>query len=192
MSYDIFNIVDDWTSAPTQSLEPYRTIIQYAGTGIILRNVTDEIQIKFSQSFLNLTKANEILLLNYFNSHKGRLNAFWCPLPKNYFTATQNIGLTDTILYILDTTPVYLRGYERMYIVTKAGSIFYSKITGMTSTTMTIATPLGSNINKSDIAFFGKLVYCRFDQDEIELTYTTPEISECTLSFIELPKEYPV
>src|SRR5271169_6361584 len=97
---DIFNIVIDWLKHPTQGLEPFRTPIQYAGTGIRIRKITDEIQIKFTASFTNMTKTIESSLLTYFNNHKGRLNAFWVPVPKNYFFATADIGSLDTTIQI--------------------------------------------------------------------------------------------
>ena len=192
MPYDIFNLNDDWSSPPTQTLEPYRSIIQSSGTGQKIRNITDEIQIKFTSSYVNSSKADEYALIDYFNSHKGRLNAFWTPLSKNYFTSTQDIGSSDTTIHIKDVSPIWLRGYERMCIITKQGDLYYSKIVSITSSLMTIAVALGTAIKTSDISLFGKLIYCRFDQDELQITHATSEISECQLSFVELPKEYPV
>ena len=56
---------------------------------------------------------------------------------------------------------------------------------------MTIDAPLGQSVPVNEIQLFGKLIYCRFDQDEIVMRHITTDISECELSFIELPKEYP-
>ena len=192
MTTDIFSIKNDWLKQPTQTLEPYRTIIQYPGSGIKIRKITDDVQIKFTASFTNLTKEDISDLLSYFNSHKGRQKAFWVPVPKNYFTATLDIGSTDVIIRIEDPSPIFLRGYERSYILRNDGSIFFNKIMGLTSSIMTIDAPLGQFVSKDSIAFFGRLIYCRFDQDEIVMQHITTDISECELSFIELPKEYPI
>ena len=191
MPYDIFNIGIDWAKQPKQTIEPYRTIIQYPGSGIYIRDITDEIQIKFSAEYTNLSKSAENQILSYFMSHKGRLNAFWTPVPKNYFTATANIGASDTTIQIKDISPIWLRGYERMFIIGPDLTLYHAKITGLTSTSMNIDAPLGVALKTNDILLFGKLIYCRFDQDEISMQYSSDSVSECELSFIELPKEYP-
>ena len=191
MSYDIFNIGIDWAKQPKQALEPFRTIIQYPGSGIYIRNISDDIQVKFSAEYTNLSKSAENQILSYFNSHKGRLNAFWTPIPKNYYTMLNRYNSTDTQISIADPSPIWLRGYERMVIIDNSGNVYYSKITNMTSTFMFIQTPLGVTLQVTDVAFFGRLIYCRFDQDEISMQYRSDSVSECELSFLELPKEYP-
>jgi hypothetical protein len=192
MPYDIFNIGIDWAKQPKQTLEPYRTIIQYPGSGIYIRDISDEIQIKFSAEYTNLSKSAENQILSYFKTHNGRLNAFWIPVPKNYFTATANIGAGNTTISIQDVSPIWLRGYERMFIIGPDLTLYHAKITGLTSTTMSIDAPLGVALTMGQILLFGKLIYCRFDQDEISMQYSSDSVSECELSFIELPKEYPL
>jgi hypothetical protein len=192
MPYDIFNIGLDWSKHPTQTLEPYRTPIQYPGSGIYLRNITDDVQIKVSVSFTNMSKSDENALLTYFNNHKGRLNAFWFPIPKNYFTALYyNISAADTHINIADSSPIWLRGYERMFILTKSGSLYHAKIDNITTLVMNLTTAIGGDILLTDISIFGKMIYCRFDQDDLVIKHTTTAISECDAALIELPKEYP-
>ena len=190
-SLDIFNIDKNWLNHPSQGLEPFRTVIQYPGSGLRLRNISDEIQIKFTASFTNMTKTIENTLLTYFNTHMGRLKAFWVPVPKNYFFATTDIGASDTTINIMDVSPIWLRGYERMFIVTQQGNLYHAKIMSLTSSTMVIDAPIGA-VSKSNISIFGKLIWARFDMDEVQMHYISPGISECDLSFIELPKEYVV
>jgi hypothetical protein len=189
MALDIFNIGEDWTSPPGQGIEPYRSPIQYPGTGVVLRNITDDIQIKFTSSFVNLTKTVESSILSFFSLHKGRQRAFWAVVPKNYFHAVEPIGANDTEIVISETFTMWLRPHERMVIVDSAGTIRHSRIVSVAAGVMTVASPLGVALSISSIRLFGRLIYCRFDQDEIILNHITPEISECELSFIELPKE---
>ena len=189
---DFFTIKPDWVKQPSQGFEPFRTPIQYPGTGIKLRNITEEVQIKFTASFTNMSKADEYELLSFFNAHKGRLNAFWFPIPKNYFTATANVPASGHVIDILSAFPVWLRGYERMFMLLTTGVLCYSKIISIVDTTMTVDTALqGGEIDIRDIILFGKLICCRFDQDELSIQHITTAISECDISFIELPKEYP-
>jgi hypothetical protein len=189
MPIDLFNVGIDWLKHPSQGLEPFRTPIQYPGTGIRIRKISDEIQIKFTASFTNMTKAIENNLLEYFKDHKGRLKAFWVPVPKNYFFATSDIGISDTTIQIKNVSPIFLRGYERMFILDQFGNFNYAKILNLTSSVMTIDAPIGA-ILKSNISIFGKLIWARFDQDEISSHYISPGISETDISFLELPKEY--
>ena len=43
---------------------------------------------------------------------------------------------------------------------------------------------------ENDPELFGRMILCRFDQDEIELQHDTPDLSEADIAFRELPKEY--
>lgn len=189
MPLDIFSIKDDWTKPPSQSVDQYRTPIQYPGSGMYLRNITDDIRIKFTSSFTNLGKSAETAVLEFFSNHSGRQKAFWAIVPKSYFTVTATIGASDTTIQIADPSPVWLRPRERVALVTYAGSVHHARVVAMTSSTMQIDHAFGVSIAAASVAIFTRLIYCRFDQDEVVMVHTAPGISECELSFIELPME---
>ena len=190
---DKFLIGNDWATSPSQSLEPYRTIIQYSGTGISIRNISDFIQIKIGFHFTNMSKTDEYNILSFFNSHRGRLNAFWLPIPKNYWTLALDTAPTDPYDLTLKNygTPA-IRAYDRLFILLNTGDYISRKIAGFDDPILSIQSPLDRVVSVGNINIFGKLIYCRFDQDEIQIHYISPGVSECDLSFIELPKEYPV
>ena len=195
-----FLIGGDWNKGPSQSLEPYRTIIQYPGTGIKIRDITNSVknQIKFTIHFGNINKAAEYALLTAFYTYRGRATGFWVPLPKIYWTLRLDTTMEDpTNLAIADTCFQWFLGKERMYLYLSDGSYISRQITDLTYAfggheVMTVNTALDRIIKVSDVGIFGKLLFCRFDQDEIEFQYTTTALSDCDIDFIELPMEYPV
>ena len=82
-------------------------------------------------------------------------------------------------------------------VLLKNGDYISRQVLGMTTSPtpphpniMALVTPLDRVVKTTDIELFGRLILCRFDQDELELKHDTPHRSECDLSFRELPKEY--
>lgn len=198
-STDIFTIGADWQTVPTQALEPFRTIIQYPGTGVKIRKITDNVQIKFTIHFGNMSKADEYALLSFFDLHRGRAKSFWLPIPKNYWTLDMDtlIGYPH-YLVLKNSDPQWLRGYERMFLLLKNGDYIGREIYNITTVStpgqpnlMTVVTALDRVVKVMDVELFGKLILCRFDQDEIELQHVSTALSDCDLSFQELPLEYP-
>lgn len=189
---DVFALGADWKSAPTQTLEPYRTIIQYPGSGIKIRDITDDIQIKFSMHMGNMNKAGEYNLLSYFAAHRGRANAFWLPMPKNYWTMRGDMvpGFLQYVP-ITDAQTAWLRGYERMFVLLNNGDYIGRKILSIGSQLILLNTAADRVVHAADVNIIGKLLLCRFDQDELELSHTSSALSDCDISFCELPKEYP-
>ena len=199
-STDVFTIRNDWDAQPTQGLDPFRTVIQAPGTGINLRNITDDVQISFTMHFCQKDKNDENTLLNFFNSHRGRANAFWFPIPRNYWTLnTDTDPGTPNFLVLDNTDPQWLHGWERMFVLLKNGDYIGRQIASIATpggsglpNLMTVVTALDRVVKVQDVETFGRLLLCRFDQDELELKHVTTAQSEVDIAFKEWPKEYPI
>ena len=195
---DKFLLGCDWQSQPTKGVEPFRTVIQAPGTGIKLRNITDDVQHVFSMHFSNMSKTDENDLLSFFAARRGRASAFWLPIPESYWKLNVDTDLATPNFLVLDNSdPQYLQGYERLFMLLRSGDYLCRQVFSVTTpggpglpNLMTVVTALDRVIKKNDPELFGRMILCRFDQDEIELQHDTPDLSETDIAFRELPKEY--
>ena len=196
---DVFTIKNDWDTNPSQGFEPYRTVIQYPGSGIKLRNITDDVAISFVLHFCTKDKSEENALLAFFYARRGRASAFWLPVPKQVWELSADVNLTfPKLLVLVNSDPQWLRGYERMFMLLKNGDYISREVVSITTVNapplnpniMTVVTDMDRVVKPADVEMFGKLLLVRFDQDELELKHDSTALAECDLSFKELPKEY--
>lgn len=193
---DKFLIKPDWSGKHSRNFNFGRTLTGYPGTGkAMYGNITD-LPFSAEYSFSNVSRNEEYALLSAFNTFKGRWSRFWMPIWNSYFTLASNItaGATTCQVNNILFHEVY-RGYERLFIELANGDIVSRKITAAVEVSktverLTVETAFDRNIAVSDIACFGKLILCRFDNDIVSISYKTSEVSTYTLSFVELVKEY--
>lgn len=101
---------------------------------------------------------------------------------QGYTTLTLG-GTTFSLVY---------QGHERIFMLLTTGDLITRQISSCNGTAATIVSPWDRAIAPHYVAMFGKLILCRFDQDELEMQYDTTEVSHCKLAFKELAKEYTV
>lgn len=193
---DLFTYPHNWVSTVEQDVDFMRTIIQYTGTPGKIKNLSDDIPVNVGLSFTNLTKTSEYDLLKFFCDHRGRCNRFWLPIPEQYYVMAADalIG-SNEINIAIHGEYTFFRGYERMFMILTNGDMLTRRILdfdclGSNNNIMTIESVLDRNIAVTDVLLFGKLILCRFDQDEVQFTHENNIISSCALSFQELTKEY--
>lgn len=193
---DIFRLKPDWSSRPSMNLSQFgREIIQYDKAAMKYRPLTANIGIDITFNFFNVTKSDEYDLLNFFHLHKAMCNKFWLPVPWNYFGALgKDITIGDTDIELLNDMGFVniFRGVERFYMILANGDfitrqLFYAvnpegKIYGVFS-------PMAHDISKDDKITFGKLILCRFDQDDLTMSHDTTHLSKCSIKFKELGQE---
>lgn len=142
------------------------------------------------------TKALVSSINDFFDCHLGRLSALWFPSFKKDFVLTADIGATDVTINVEDTEydSFYpeLPGTGRyIFIYINANKWFARKITGApTSTSLTLEVSLGEAVTMAKVKMISILYFGRFDIDEIEWTYISPDVAYADLYFIELPNEY--
>ena len=138
----------------------------------------------------SITEMNDL-----FDLMLGRYGNLWIPSWQKDIDLTVDIGATDTTINIenIDYSTYYpaTPGTGRyLFFYLRKGQWFIKKVTGVPSSTqLTIESALGQAVAKSNRVSF--LYFVRFDLDEIEWEYFSPNAAELTLFFRELPNEYP-
>jgi hypothetical protein len=182
----------DWANLPSRSQDFGRDIIQYDAGISSLRNLTNDLSQRMEYGYSSMTKEEEYYLLNFFHSRKGRLQRFWLPVYFRDFELADAITSASYILKVKDNGAyVNLKYYERVFIELYDGSLLTRQIlSSLDAETLVMLSEWDRDIAIADVAHFGKLLLCRFDQDEIEVNHVTDEIGTTALSFQELSKEY--
>jgi hypothetical protein len=135
--------------------------------------------------------------LAFRDRRHGRQVSFWVPSWTRDFQPVQDVVDGDTGMTVAD------RGYAqfvfpalpRQYIaIIQAGpSFLYRKITAATTNGVTESLTLDEALPDLKV---GEYMVCflslvRFDNDDVELVWQTPEFLEVILELTELPKEVP-
>ena len=187
----IFDIKPNWITAPQPSFSLSREALRFNLGVVSIRPLTTDNARSIEYLFTNLSKENEFDLLTFFCQRYGRLKRFWLPVYYQEFTLKEDIDEGDTIFTPLDTGfNLIYKERERIYIELKDGSRITRKITGYSEVSFTVLTAFDRDIKTTDIRLMGFLLLARFDQDEIDMKYISASISECSIRFLELPKEY--
>jgi len=191
----IFTKIPHWSENPQENF--YRKDDVFAPIGF---SFTEEVvscsRYKTMFKYSCHMKSHIAAVNEFFDYHLGQLVSLWFPSSKNDFILTSDIGATDTTLNIEDVE--YNDFYSQLsgtghhiFIYVNVNTWFARKIVGApTSTSLLIDEALGVNVLMSQVKMISILYLGRFDMDEIEWTYITPDVASTKLSFVELPEEY--
>ena len=188
----------DWSENVSSSGVFSKMLIQYGGSVGQLWKENDEIPRRLQMQFSFDDKQEETEFLNFFETQKGRWGKFWVPTWITQFRPVDDIASSQTIIPVYnDKFAGVYRGHERLFIMLHNGDKLVRKIIaaeesiGGETETITLSSSLGVSADLSNIAIMGLFLLVRFDQDKVDMKYTTNTVSETTLQFYELIREYP-
>ena len=194
---DILRLAPDWSNPPSTEINYGREIIQFDDAKTSIRFLTSDLGLKVTMDFFNVSRIAQYAILNFFHSHKGRLNKFWLPVPITYFNLLGTINAGAASFYLSDynlgsyTFGNVYQGYERLCIFMNDGSLITRKISSdIGAGEYSVLSVFDRTISSDNSILFGKLILCRFDTDEIDMSHESDSLCSCSLSFQELPKEY--
>ena len=192
--YDVFD------KAPNSPIEynfyrPYE-LTQYHGLGDTeTYYADDQTDMPIKASFIYNTKESIRGLYDFFDNKQGRLNTFWMPSWNMDLILTAAVGSGDVILNVenIDYTGIWLPNDlvgRHLYIQLPDQSYVLRKITGATSTTVTIDSSVGTAINDYTHAYISFLNFSRFDVDELMIDFHTNNVTARTfISFVGVVEE---
>lgn len=191
-STDIFILKPDWTDLPKVSLSSGREVLQYNQARVSLRPLSTFTGRTIEYGFSVFDKEDEYYILNFYQTQRGRKKRFWVPLWHQEFQLAEAIVNGSYQFKINDSDFVdIVKYYERIYIYTAAGDLITRKVLSkIDDVTYIVQTAFDRNIALADVLFFGRIILCRFEQDEVEMQHETDSVSSCSIAFKELPKEY--
>jgi hypothetical protein len=197
-SFPRFSITPEWSGGAGVDVFTAREPISFNNGIVSIRRLSLDKSFSVGYNFASMSKADEYQLLKFFADRKGRLERFWIPLWFNEFRLKGSIepqiveGATEFSIEQNNFWEVF--GVNiRIFIKLKNGDMITRRIKDVdldSRTRLFVNTPFNRDIGQSEIDCFGRYLLARFDQDELELAHTTPALSDCTLSFKELVKEY--
>lgn len=189
---ELFPLSPNWQTSPAIGFFSGRETIQYNMGVVSIRNLTPYNARTVSNGYFLKDKQEEFDLLSFFHSHRGRLNRFWLPINFRELKITQDIFMGDDYFYIQDNGFYDVaKYYERVLIRLKDGSLLTRKIKSSASRTcVRIKTAFEYAISAAQIESVSLVILARFDQDDLEISYLTTDLSEVSILFKELPNEY--
>jgi hypothetical protein len=164
----------------------------------IIEDVIDK-ALRTRMDFTFYSKEELAGFLAFMDYHKGRLKKFWLYCNTNEFIVESDIPPNNfTIVCHNSNYPLVFKDGDRVYLILKNGDTVVRKLasaeTNQTGTLMTLACTSNLpnyTITRSDIAEVGRVLCCRFDHGSFEVSYITSVVSQVSLRFFELVKEYP-
>lgn len=195
---DILRNRFDWSNIPQGMFELQREIVNFPGTVDSIVLFSEERPHRYEIEYFFDSKADEYAFINFFYGRQGDIKKFWVPAQIAYFTLDVNIanGATSIIVKKCGYAKFY-KGYERIYIRTKAGDLLTFALTNVVDgplagqETLSIGTAINRAVAISEVEIISFLLLARFDNSEIDMDYETDLISSVKTAIVELVKEYP-
>lgn len=197
--YSLYRFEIDVKRSPQSALNASRQFLDDAGTKRGVATYTTNLPLIHSVSFTELERGNIKNLIEFFNTVRGRLKSFWWIVQQNLFTPASDYLLNQTVLAVEQNLfGENFRGYERIFLLLSSGDLLTFKVAAVISGLLPadpiglqISAPLDRNLDIDEILIFGKLIFCRLDEDELKVKFSTSEIAETEIKLRELVEGYP-
>lgn len=188
----------NWARAPQREFDLNRVIHQDGATTVEITSLNDLLPYTLQYRYTNVNKAEERALLNWFEERKSRTQRFWLPSWKELYTLAEDANVYDDHLLIENAgTFDAFQGIERVFILTHDGYLITRHVTSVAvgpndTEILYLESVLQREVLMSQVAWFGRFILGRFNDDSLNLQYRTAHVSEVTVEFRELIREYSV
>jgi hypothetical protein len=172
-----------WREAPTWNFDTERQILEFEGSSQDLVVFSQDKPNKLGFASISLSKVEEIALLSHFVSMQGALKKFWFPLPASLFDVMQDPE--DSGQYKL--LGYDFQGHERVYIERKNGDFFTKQVSYYEDEDYWY---VQWEIPDGEAQRVGLLLLTRFENDSLEISHLSCDVTETKISLVELVKEY--
>lgn len=130
-----------------------------------------------------------------FDACYGRVGELWLPSWNKDFFLTANIGASDTTINIQDCSyttyyPATPGTGRYLFFYVNSATWYARKVTSGSNSQLVIESALGMAYTTSQIKYLCILYLVRFDVDELDWSFITPNVTEIEVDFVELPHEY--
>ena len=191
-SKDVFNTEPNWANDITAEYRHRYEQIKSFGKDFV-ESYLDETKIKTLFNFLNMTRAEIYALESFFDGCMGRLSPFWVPTWQADVVVTSGFGAADVTINIEDIKwtdywePNTVVGNYLFFRFPDESEV-YRKIISATNTTITIDSSTGKALTTAELPGLLTSFLCisRFDMDEIETVYHTPDVATIEVAFSTL------
>ncbi len=195
--FDLFLIRPNWLGDPEHGYSRAYELLSYLGLEYSESQVI-ETATRLKALYTEFDRSALQTLLNFFDGKKGRWYPFWMPSFSEDLVVTAAFGSDATTLTIEDVDyPNYWLPNDatgrHLYIEWPDGSYVCKAVTDAAGSTLTLEEAIGKAATTADLPGLrvSFLYFVRFDLDEVEIEYITPEIADIQLSFKTVPAEAP-
>lgn len=194
-AFELLRIDPNWAKDLSNDYAISRRIISNLVSPTLLEPLSPEMPISLSLGFLCCSKIEKKELLEFWISKRARLMRWWLLNPLVAFNLAQTAGQYDVGIYCLrNRFDLSRRGHERIYILHSSGDLIIRKVTSSIDiggrTYIGFDSNLGRELTIGNVLKIGYVLLGRFNTDKINFVHKTNTISEATLTFVELIKEY--
>lgn len=196
---ELFAPNHNWKAELQSQYEMSRSVHSYTGTVEEIINYSDHRPTRLELEFIFNNKAAENDFLTFWVDKRGQWKKFWLPSPSTGFIldVPSVLGVPSLIVASNGFAEFY-QGFERIFLKLTNGDRLTFQVNSISKDqplpgqdTLNLGAALDRIFGPDDIALFALLLCGRFEKDVAELEYITMAVSECKISFLELPKEYP-
>jgi hypothetical protein len=186
----------NWATSPQRDFDMAREVEDVAPSGLSITNILDYLAHSVEYRYRNSSKVDESALLAFWQQQHGRHLRFWLPLWRSDFHLVLPVlPYEDTLVVDATGVATVFQGYERIYLELTDGTLITRHVTAVVDNldgteTLYLETFMDRSIAIADVAMFGRLLLVRFDSDELLLEHVSAAVSEFTLHFRELVREY--
>jgi len=150
----------------------------------------DETQFRFRANYI-LSRADTAIFFDFFDMLKGRCYPFWLPSwqPDIKVAAAFDAGATQLIIEDCEYPAFWLpnpAAGRHLYIEWPDSSAVIRGVSDApNSTTITLDEAVGKSCSEAELPrLVTSFLYpVRFDQDELRIDYTTPDVAETEVAF---------
>lgn len=184
----------DWSNGVSYKFDHAMKIIEYKGTVPEMVVLSEDKPHKYEMSLV-MSKTEEFAVLTQFVSLMGRYRRFLLPSPQNLFSLKTNYAPGATFITIHDNAFDF-RGYEWIYFLLYDGTYRAHSIVSSVrdeineEITLEITPALDVHLVPDEIEKFSLLLLMRLENDALNISYESGDVSEAKISAVELPREY--
>lgn len=196
LGHPLFDRLPHSANREMKFIRPYDRL-SFIGETYSMTDVQEAV-LNLSTSHLSDSKAEIQKILDLFDSQKGRWGSFWVPTWREDVRITAPFGAGDSTLTVenVEFASYWLNKDVGAYITIlwPDGDRAVARVLAApTTTSITLDAAIGKACSEGErrrlLCSF--LLFCRFDHDEIKITYHTDSVAETTLSFQSLLGEIP-
>jgi len=193
--YSIFPVEPNWLHKPSMNLELARILMKYTGTAAKLSSFTDHVPEAWKLGFTP-SKEDEHDLIVFFIARYGKHGGFWIKIPAREFTLYSNSLSGSTEIRVENNgAEQQYQGYERIWIDMHSNDILTRKVLTTTKEddylSLGLSVSLDRDVTPSTHFKICRLLFCRFDEDMLKMSFGQNQYPDITLAVRELVREYP-
>ena len=174
------------------------TLIYFPGTRVVPYTPVNSRLRAYRLTWHIGSREEEKALLDFWESHRGGYNRFWCPIWDNRYVLWEDYVAGNLTIRIQPAkfTDTYT-GYDRIFVFYN-DTLYIRKVVGAEKYSdheaLTLDSGIGVDLNVGEQFPFGDCILARFENNQLDIRYRYAEgdkvLATASAVIVELPQEY--